>query len=195
MALVENNHFAYVEDFFGWIARTFRDFNSVDTAQIKIKNCMQRNRPYMDYLNEFQMYIHETGYNDTMQKSAFYQGLSVEIKNYLVTMAWRDWDVVTLQEECARLENAYRSIQPLTSKFSRFTNEDTATPSILFFTPAASVSTPSPSSAGKAMDLSSKRVRHGYLTVAEKQARRDRGECLYCGGIGHFTGSCPDKPS
>lgn len=140
---------------------------------------MQKNRFYMDYLNEFQMYIHDTGYNDTMQKSAFYQGLSTEIKYYLVTMAWRDWDIATLQEECARLENAYRAIQPFTSKSSRFTNEDTATPSSPFSTPAAFVSTPSPFLNGQAMDVSTKRVRGGHLTATEKQARRDRGKCLY----------------
>ena len=197
-SLVNHHTFVHVNDFLDWISRTFGDPDPVTTAQQKIKNCKQRNRPYMEYLSEFQMHIHETGYDRVAQKAAFYDGLAVEIKNYLVTMSWRDWDLATLQDECARLANAWVAIQAATPK-SKATASTTPRSSPA---PASGVSTtttitsaPSPVATGDAMDLSANRVRRGPLTAAEKQARRDRGECLYCGGTGHFATNCPNKPS
>jgi hypothetical protein len=47
---------------------------------------------------------------------------------------------------------------------------------------------------GNPMDIS----QHDSLTNLskdEKDCRRHQGKCLYCGGDGHFTLTCPTKPA
>ncbi|KAF9571047.1 hypothetical protein EC968_001081 [Mortierella alpina] len=43
------------------------------------------------------------------------------------------------------------------------------------------------------MDLDSVKVKH--ITAEEKQRRREKNLCLYCGGSNHFAGDCPVKKS
>ena len=197
LALVSNNQFVTADNFFEWIERAFGDPDPVATAQAKIRECKQKNRPFQEYLAEFSMYINDTGYNETAQKTAFYDGLSTEIKQYLVTVPWRNMDLVVFQEECGRLENAYKSIPTYTPRNKGTTNtQRNSTPNA---TASASTSnhnhSHSPAAGGDPMDLSANRVRRGPLTEAEKQHRRESGLCLYCGEPGHLARNCPRKPT
>ena len=50
---------------------------------------------------------------------------------------------------------------------------------------------PSGSSKPKSADLNGKLTKDGKLTQAEKQHRRDKNLCLWCGGPGHMANVCP----
>ena len=57
---------------------------------VDIDEMSQCHRPRGWCYTDFQLHIDDTGYNDVVQKMAFYERLSTEIKNYLATLSWRD---------------------------------------------------------------------------------------------------------
>ena len=197
LALVFNDQFITANNFFQWIERVFENPDSVATAQVKIRKYKQKNKPFQKYLAEFFMYINDTDYNETAQKTAFYDDLFTEIKQYLITVFWRNMNLVVFQKECGRLKNVYKSIPTYTPRNKGTTN--TQRNSTLTSTTSASTSNHNHShfsAAGEnSMNLSVNQVRRGPFIEAEKQQRRENDLCLYCEEPGHLARNCLRKPT
>ena len=124
-------------------------------------------------------------WNDEALKAQFYSGLKPQVKDAL---ALRDKDPATTQElsELAiRLDNRI---------FERKSEIQPA-----YKPPQASWSshpTPSPSTAPQPMDLDANHTKkHKPLTPEERQQRRSKNLCLYCGDPHHFIQNCPLRKS
>ena len=195
LVLIFNDQFIIADNFFQWIERVFENPDSVATAQVKIKECKQKNKPFQKYFAEFFMYINDIGYNETVQKIVFYDDLFIKIKQYLIIVPWRNIDFVVFQKECDRLKNVYKSISIYTPRNKETTNtQRNSTP---IFTAFASTNNHNhfhfSIADENSMNLSVNRVKRDSLIEAEKQQRRENGLCLYCGEPDHLIRNCPRK--
>ena len=139
------------EDIIHFVNETYKDPDERNTAQKKIHQLRQRNRPFVEYLTEFQRYIEDIGYDAQAQLAHFNEGLSYEIKNALITQP--DMSLKQLIPHCQRIDNKLRSLSntpfgkrasiPTSSEKSKSSASSTPTASpTLSFTasPASSVS-------------------------------------------------------
>ena len=162
------------------------------TAQIKIKNLKQKNCSFRDYLVEFFMYINDIGFNNLVQKFAFFDDLFDELKKYLVLIAWREMNFIVFQEKCERLENAYKLIN-----FYMLRNRNIKITIISFQITTFIVAQHNFFYISFLVDdfinLFANRVKRNFLTVAKKQGKRDREKCFYYEKTSHFADNCFHK--
>ena len=181
---------------------SFGDPDKRNTAQTKIASLKQGNRPFFDYLLDFNTYASDTGLDLNSQKHWFEKGLCRELKTLLITT---DFDSLSLNDaikKCSLYDQRIRAIPP-TPVRNTFTPRLSSVP--------APPNTPAPQHShqdhshhdhshdhGDPMDLSAVNVRtsrpRGPLTQAEREERRRLHLCLYCASPDHMVRDCPHKP-
>lgn len=160
--------------------RAFGDPDPVGTATRALRVLKQKNSTLSSYIAEFSRLAADVPWDAQAKLDHFQDGLSYEIKQALV-----------YYEDVATLELLMAQASKVEQKLARLKNSarPPVTPSR---TPAAPVNTPSHPSHTPGglvpMDLSSGRPR---LTQAERDRRRQAGECIICGKTGHFMADCP----
>lgn len=190
--------FASTGELWAVLERAFGDPDRKGTAQRTIQDLRQRNREFHVYLANFQRHIDYTGFNEEAKKTALLNGISVELRELLVTQDIKNADLDDTVKICQRLDQRHRATQalhkrsfvPRTSFGSPFPSPGTpVTPTPRRpASPSVSPTLPEP------MDLSAARVQRGPLTNAEKRRRREQGLCLYCADEQHRVLNCPRKP-
>ena len=189
-----------VDQLFAHLERSFGDSDKKGTAQRIIGGLRMKNRPFAEYLAEFQRYMEDIDCNTDARKSLLEAGLSSELKDYLINIDVRELSYEGLINKCHMIDGRLRAKQAATKARNFFpavfgtpsskpSYGNTAAPA-----PRAPVSH-APSSGGEPMDLSiTNAKKRGSLTAEEKQHRLTNNLCLYCGGPGHQASGCPNKP-
>jgi hypothetical protein len=207
--------FLTTEACFHHLTTAFDDPDRKATALQKLRGLKQRNKPFNEYLAEFQRYVTEVDYNDEAKKNTLMGGLSDELQDLIVT-----------QEEPSTYNAAVAILQKLDSKrrarnmVYTYTRKQTPRPAL----PTnqnqqqhadSYRSIPRPQYQGPtliipqdpdAMDLSQVQGKHnssrsdpkgprGPISDVEKQRRINDNDCLYCGKPGHYARDCPKKRS
>ena len=189
-----------VDQLFAHLERSFGDSDKKGTAQRIIGGLRMKNRPFAEYLADFQRYIEDTGYNTDARKSLLEAGLFNELKDYLINTDVRELSYEDLISKCHMIDGRHRVKQAAT-KARNFSPAVFGTPSpkpsygnTVSSAPRAPVSHTS-SPGGEPMDISiTNAKKRGSLTAEEKQHRLTNNLCLYCGGPGHQASGCPNKP-
>lgn len=91
------------------LQNAFGDPDPKGTAQQKLKDVRQKNRPFAEYYAEWSRYAPDTGYDDEAKRSALKTGLSEELRYHLISQdeeSQLDAFVAQLQ----KLDNHYRQV-------------------------------------------------------------------------------------
>lgn len=149
-----------------------------DAARL-LAELKQGGRTVADYSIQFRTLAAECRWNEEAQWDMFLHGLADRVQreiyildlpqslNGLIDLALR------VDSRLNRLERYTHPNQRLRGAEGRSTNEgDTVSP----------IADPEPMQVGRAR-----------LSREERERRRSRGLCLYCGGAGHFLHACPVK--
>ena len=176
--------------------QAFGDPDEAGTAQRKLSEMRQANRPFADYYADFQRYAPLSGWNPAALKFQLLRRISVELTALLHTVRTQTMTFEQLAEECQYIDSSVRAAAAATRATGRSSLPPSGRTPV---TPAASappVSAPAPSSGGDPMDLSAVRstIPRGPISDDEKARRRAENCCLYCGDQGHHLRHCPRKP-
>jgi Retrotransposon gag protein len=199
----------------------FDDPDRKATALRKLRNLKQGNKPFNEYLAEFQRYIAEADYNDEAKKNTLMGGISDELLDLMVTQdepSTYDASITLLQKldskrRARNIVYSYKHTAPTRPVFQSPQAPDQRQPvppapsnSSGFRTvprPQAPSFLPTPRAEPDVMDLSQaikKRApSRDYkgprrpISDTEKQRRIDDDDCLYCGEHGHYARDCEAK--
>ena len=170
----------------------YGDQHHADEVNHKLARIRQTG-PMSEYISKFRTLSARSGWNEPALLARFKEGLSDDVKSLLTAQLHA---LTSLRDAQAAATTAYQNhqararTQRATSRtqvsFPNWPRRNHAPAS----TSSAAAPAPSAPSAGP-MDLDHMRVKH--ITAEEKQRRREKNLCLYCGGNNHFAGECPVK--
>jgi hypothetical protein len=182
------------------LAAAFDDPDRVATAERDLKKLKQANKTASAYHAEFVSTVAPLDLDRRSKISAFRDGLSREVKTLLATQVSPPADFDQFVNLVIKLDNNHRSLQQESNHSSHApsTSQSGHTPSSRgsgSSKPASAPQAPTTSTGTHPgpMDTSNSSRRFQKLTDAEKKRRRDNNLCSYCGGDGHYAGSCPNK--
>lgn len=154
---------------------------------------LRQTGPMNEYISKFRTLSARSGWNEPALLARFKDGLSEEVKSLLIAQLH---NLTSLRSAQSAATTAYQNYQAR----SRYQRASSRT-QVSFpnwprknHTPASSSSAPASSSSSSSpgpMEVDHMRVKH--ITAEEKQRRREKSLCLYCGGSNHFAGDCPIK--
>jgi hypothetical protein len=166
---------------------TFGNQLQVDEANYQLQRLRQHGLTMNEYTTKFKTLVAHAGWEPNAALGRYKDGLSREVKDLLLNQ-WSS--LKSLEETTVAANTAYRNM--LThNKFNKKDHRPlpkTFVPRRLpgqFGHNAAAAAGPSP------MEIDAMRVKH--ITSEEKQRRREKNLCLYCGGSGHYATKCPAK--
>ncbi|KAF1389898.1 hypothetical protein PFLUV_G00052310 [Perca fluviatilis] len=152
-------------------------------AARRLLNLHQGSRSVADFSVEFRTLAADTEFNDAALSAAFHKGLSERIKDELVS---RDEpsNFSSLVSLAIRLDNRLRERRRERANLLEVSPQRWIPPTRSPVSPGPSVPTTPPEAEQEPMQ-----VGRAHLSLAERLHRRRSGECLYCGGKGHFIAS------
>ena len=181
--------------FYKALETAFGDPDRTATAQHYIQNFKQANRPFAQFLADFEANIHDTGFHEANQRFFFEEGLSSELRTFLIPTQAHNLSFTELKTLCQHMDNEHRRIKPFVpgarANDNIINNNHTASrgPGPAPAQPAANRST---NDQNTAMDLLVMNARpRGPLTPELRQYRMDNKLCLYAGCTGHLAKDCP----
>uniref|UniRef100_A0A4W5KTI3 CCHC-type domain-containing protein n=1 Tax=Hucho hucho TaxID=62062 RepID=A0A4W5KTI3_9TELE len=139
----------------------------------------QGNRPVSDYSIEFRTLAAECQWNEEAQWDMFLHGLADRIQ--------REIYVLDLPRS---LDGLIESALRVDARLNRLEQRTHQTPVFARF---EGHSSPSGDMVSPVFHHEPMQVGGARLSREERQRRRTRGLCLYCGGTGHFLNNCPVK--
>uniref|UniRef100_A0AAY5KUW2 CCHC-type domain-containing protein n=1 Tax=Esox lucius TaxID=8010 RepID=A0AAY5KUW2_ESOLU len=161
-------------------------------ASKRLYSLHQGVRSVAEYAVEFRTLAEESGWNGEALQAGFYNGLSEQLKDELLsypeTMGLDDTISLAMRvdnrirERRRERKRGGRPLQPL----SRHPEEErrNGPPAVPGMEREATPAEPEPMQLGRY-----------HIDKEEQQRRRDSNSCLYCGRSGHYLASCPQRPS
>ena len=169
----EFNKITTLEQLIEHLELSFGDPDKRGTAQRFITGLRMRNRPFSEYLADFQQHIDATGYKSESRKALLEAGLFNELKDYLINVDVSDTTYEELIAKCHMIDDQYRAkaaAKAAAGKARSFT--------IVTYPTAAGTLAGTPS--GESTNLSIANVKkRAPLTNEEKQHRMANNLCLY----------------
>ena len=154
-------------------------------AGSKLLNIKQGTRTVSAYAIEFRTLAASTGWEDSVLCCIFRGGLTEVMKDEMVRDRPADLNaMVTLATDIDQRLRDRRGAKALLQQDSHRTPKSDS----------ASIRTSDPSSSNTTVGVEPMEVGRTRLTTTEKENRRRRGLCLYCGVDGHKREDCPKLP-
>jgi len=176
------------------LRQAFDDPDRTRTTNREIRKLKKKSSTFAAYFAEFGRIMGDLNWNEEAQREQLYEGLSDEIKDALVTSRPRSDSLGHLIQICRELDNrihvrAAEWIQAgRTQRLPRSGPSSASTPTLA---PANPMGTNRRHYGVAPMDLSAKQ-----RTAENNRVRQEcmaRGECLYCGTVGHFLRKYPER--
>ena len=180
------------DEFILALNQSFGQPDLAQSAQRSIRQLkMKDNHRVNKYMIRFAEHAPHTGWNDPALYDAFYDGLAERLKDHLLSLP-RATTLDTLKQQALECDNRYWARQNektsqasstrQTSNTSTNTKDSDRKPFERKANNAPSdKSKPSRSAPADRKDLSSVLDSTGHLTDAEKERRKAKGLCIYCG--------------
>ena len=197
------------DKFVQYLRRNYGDPDEKGTAERKLQSLVQKGSA-SSYFAEFQQYSAVLAWEDAPLVSMAIRGLKEELKDQLVLIGDRPKTLSSLIDIVVRLDNRLwerkqekRGDNRISSDNLRSSTARSAIQSTTTTTYQNRVSDRAPfTTRGQSSQPSSVRstspptsaLNSGMprrLTDEEKQRRRDKGLCLFCGQAGHIATNCP----
>jgi hypothetical protein len=185
--------------FMNVFADTFSDPNVVRNAQRELRTLTQGRRPASTYVAEFRRVALDTGYDETAKLEHFRHGLHDDIKDALarIDAPTRFDDFITLvikidnrlYERCVERQ-AKSHPTAFSDSGTSSSNKDSYKTSLRT---SPNLPSTSPSYQPRPSPLQKVLTNAGTLTRKEKERRRAKGLCAYCGQADHTVENCPKK--
>jgi len=196
-------------DFMAELQENFGPHDPAGDAEMQLEQLHMRDSQRINkYIVEFQRLATQVrGWGDGALRRQFYNGLPARIKDE-VSRAGKPATLLELKSLSQVIDSRYwerkgevsretthkaSSTQPASSQSS--SNPRASSSSSAPKTTNKSSAQSSSSSASKNPDISSKLGKDGRLTAEERKHRLDNNLCLFSGGSGHGTASCPKSTS
>lgn len=207
--------FANANAMFTFLTSLYDDPDRRRSAVSALGNLHQRNKPFSEFMPEFTRLMNDVGYtddqskidllavklSDEMNQLLIGQDMPLDYLGYVNRIHKLDTDVrVANQRKNARIGS--RSTTSTRSNFGTLNQPSASTSEVLTSHPSSPFTyypnnavitgnpftpSPAPQSLPTQMELDSSSRPRGPLTDAEKQFRKQRGLCNYCGGHGYGT--------
>lgn len=159
-------------------------------ATFSLLNLAQGSRSVIDYIIEFRTLAADSAWNDAALYDTFYGGLAEQLKDTLASQA-KPKTLKDLFEAITRLDGRYRERQLERSRTFRSSGPYSRLPRPLAVRrPVAETRPPTQASYDSPEPMQLGRSR---LSPEEHEQGFRLNLCLYCGGPGHHTLSCPAK--
>lgn len=162
------------EAFKSLMYQSFGDTDRVAVAENRIRRLRQGTRPAAHYGSDFRQLACDLKWNDSALISQFKDGLNDSVKDMLLHHSIPETlnEMITLAIKC---DNRIFEHRQATNRSSFKPKQE--------FSRKPDFSGPAP------MELDS--MQRGPLSETEKQRRRDKNLCLYCGSDKHLRADCP----
>jgi Retrotransposon gag protein len=196
------------EAFLDKLRNNFRPYNKTGDAEHELTNLRMRDgQRASDYLVCFSRLALRCSWGEPALRYRFYEGLPPRIKDEL-SKSEKPWTLQVLKQKVQNIDARYwersqeRSREqqnrqnPPKSSTSSASAVPSTTPKFIPRSEFRSEQKPRPKDSKATtprVDLSGKLDSKGKLTQQERQCRIVRNLCLFCGGSGHRTDTCPVK--
>jgi hypothetical protein len=163
------------------------------TIDSTLRTLQQRTKEFSVYFAEFQRYAADVSWDEPSRRAALKAGLSSKLQQDLITLLDEPENLQEWVTVCQKLDNRRRAFQ------QQFGLRPSAPASAAAYVPPRTSNAPPPASTSSGthsgpMNLSATRSRYRpSLTKEEKVRRIAQGLCLYCEGVGHLAGDCPNE--
>jgi hypothetical protein len=198
------------EAFLEELRDNFGPYDETADAEHELTNLkMKDNQRISDYMVRFNALEVLCPWGEHALRYRFYEGLPTRIKDELSKGEGKPRSLIEMRRKAQNIDHRYWERQQERSREQPRPNpsKSSTTPATTSMsdTPAASSKTPARSDQKKPdkpkdskpstprVDLTGKLDSHGKLTQQERQRRIDKNLCLFCGGQGHRTDTCPVK--
>ncbi len=173
------------EDFTERMRTLYGSHNPEQTAISELKR-LKQTRSVMEYTAEFERLAAGRDWPDSLLLSLYQDGLSHKIQNHLLYL---DEDTIDSLSSIIRVAKQIdrRLREHQDTRNSPQSNFPSARREPRVSAESATTMSPMP------MDLDAT-VQRGPLTKKQKEDRRSKNLCLYCGGSGHRISECRSKP-
>ncbi|KAJ1199016.1 hypothetical protein NDU88_002854 [Pleurodeles waltl] len=158
------------------------------SAEEALCDIQQGSQDVLQYITRFRQLAAETTWVERTLVTLFRRGLKEEIKDELVHST-RAEDLRGLMDQALSIE--YR-LQERRSEKKRSRGFAQPSSSRAYLQRSEESRTPARDIEGEPMQVDTTR---GPLSASEREDRRKRGLCLYCGSAGHMLRTCPVRPS
>ncbi len=149
-----------------------------DTARL-LADHRQGDRSVADYSIEFRTLAAECNWNEEARWDMFLHGLADRVQKEIY--------ILDLPQSLNGLIDLALRVDACLDRVERYTHPDRR------LRGAENRWTSEGDTVGPVVDHEPMQVGRARLSREEKERRRSRGLCLYCGGTGHFIHSCPVK--
>lgn len=192
-------------NFIGLLKRRFDDPGREKKADRKILSMKQSNRPFADFLVDWNRTLSDSGYRDDPDRTRIRllsSALSIELQTHFLGRAVPSADYDAFVDFCKELDAQLQQLASLRRAVGPRSAPLTMAPAPVPAVKAKAISAAVPhpdltrtvSPGGDLMDLdaaSREQQPDGKLTKRAKDARRALGRCLRCNQPGHIATACP----